>query len=1289
MDNKKMKTSNKQNISSNDVVINKRGTNNTNSKNSKYISFLYKSLHKLSSHINELAHLKLIEQDEYNIKMNSMYETFAKVKELDELIQKKKNVKTNFEIQNSELILSLRNIILSCGSKEVSHIIQIFQYYNTQDIQNIFSFDMKEYLQILDHYFITFSVQIFDNENEKNKYIQSINSQYPSVESTSNSSALIVPFQELADTIIHVKPLQQTSPSSQKSKVFFEKLDGATILLFVGDQLIVLHGIFRKDSLGLCKYSQIYYKKMNELKDEIDFLDVPREFREKYMEQLSLRDFILHTPRELSQLIRSDYQELITLKNKTLSVIIKDFIKSPPEKQRKILVLFILIDDESCLNANIIFDLITSQNITYQGQPLCELLYKSFHWKTQKMFQLSQKTYDNNKKKIENLSIQDVPYETRIATLKVSEYVKSKAMDKVKEINGSKESSNKAQQWLDGFLKIPFGTFKKEPILIYFQEFQENLEHYINLLTIDTSDFEFTLSEPIEIEYFEIFKNIINEYHSIIIHKTEYSYELFLNSLSNHLNQIHNDSTTNIESESVSVSVNEKNNSYNHKPFLKIGKLEKVSFMNYDEEEDFTVGLDMDEDHDNGDNLLFDELLNRLNEENKEILMKMIEYNRIPDTKKIAKCFEELEDFRKLKMKIMELPDLNHLYIDALSKKLEEIEKSMGFWHPPTQSIQLSISPIQSLNSTQNQKPKGKRNDHFMKFIFKNKTKMMNFIEEWNEFKEKKRAYLNQVEMILDKCTYGQFEAKKQMKRLIAQWMNGNNDKGSVIGLQGPPGVGKTSLLKHGLSKCLLDENGQSRPLIFIPIGGSSNGAFLEGHNYTYLGSTWGKIVDAMMEAKCLNPIIFIDELDKVSKTEHGKEIASILTHITDETQNHEFFDRYFASIPLDLSKVLFVFSYNDRDSVDPILRDRIQEIVVDGLSKKEKIVVCKNYILPEIFKNVGFGPDEIVFTNQILDDIIEGYTCESGCRKIKEILLNMVRDINLMRINGESFEFPFYVSSQFVTEFMTDKPKVTHDKIHNKPLVGISNGLYAYSGSTMPGGVTRIQTLFTYNGGDKGKLKIEKISGLMGDSMKESVDVAFTVAYNLLPQSYKDKLNEMSQGLHILCGSISKKDGPSATAIICASIFSRLTGIPIRHDVACTGEMNFIDGSITKIGGLSSKCEGAILAGVKIVVICEENEEDLDSLIRKEKEEIKLIQKSSSMRNMDLSPIFGMGMGMGMGNNTDEEWILEDSVDRDEVLKNKYRCKKYKSLDVFVIQNIYELLDIILTEPIELNRYM
>ena len=140
---------------------------------------------------------------------------------------------------------------------------------------------------------------------------------------------------------------------------------------------------------------------------------------------------------------------------------------------------------------------------------------------------------------------------------------------------------------------------------------------------------------------------------------------------------------------------------------------------------------------------------------------------------------------------------------------------------------------------------------------------------------------------------------------------------GYCFGFEGPPGVGKTTMAKKGLAHCLKDENGEPRPFAFIALGGSSNGSTLSGHNYTYVGSTWGKIVDILMEKKCMNPIIFIDELDKVSRTEHGKEIIGILTHLVDTTQNMSFQDKYFNGIDLDMSKVLFIFSYNDVSLID------------------------------------------------------------------------------------------------------------------------------------------------------------------------------------------------------------------------------------------------------------------------------------------------------------------------------------------------------------------------------------
>ena len=180
-------------------------------------------------------------------------------------------------------------------------------------------------------------------------------------------------------------------------------------------------------------------------------------------------------------------------------------------------------------------------------------------------------------------------------------------------------------------------------------------------------------------------------------------------------------------------------------------------------------------------------------------------------------------------------------------------------------------------------------------------------IEEWKKYNEDKKNYLVDVRKTLDEAVYGHKEAKVQLERIFAQWINGKS-KGAIIGLQGPPGTGKTSLAKNGLSKCLKDDGGESRPFAFLPIGGSVNGSTLVGHNYTYVGSTWGRIVDVLISSKCMNPIIFIDEVDKVSNTDHGREIISILTHLTDLTQNDEFEDKYFAGVKLIYHKLYCIF---------------------------------------------------------------------------------------------------------------------------------------------------------------------------------------------------------------------------------------------------------------------------------------------------------------------------------------------------------------------------------------------
>ena len=242
---------------------------------------------------------------------------------------------------------------------------------------------------------------------------------------------------------------------------------------------------------------------------------------------------------------------------------------------------------------------------------------------------------------------------------------------------------------------------------------------------------------------------------------------------------------------------------------------------------------------------------------------------------------------------------------------------------------------------------------------------------EWNSFQNEVTSYLQQVDDILEQSVYGHHKAKRSIKQVVAQWITGEL-KGYCFGFEGPPGTGKTSLAKNGLSKCLLDINGEKRPFVFIALGGSTNGSTLEGHSYTYVGSTWGRIVDVLIETQCMNPIIYIDELDKISRTEHGRELIGILTHMTDSTQNEEFMDKYFAGIKIDLSRILFVFSYNDRELIDSILRDRIHVIKFDPLKQKEKQSVCHLHLIPGILRTLGVDSTDIIFNTEVIDFIID-----------------------------------------------------------------------------------------------------------------------------------------------------------------------------------------------------------------------------------------------------------------------------------------------------------------------------
>lgn len=409
-----------------------------------------------------------------------------------------------------------------------------------------------------------------------------------------------------------------------------------------------------------------------------------------------------------------------------------------------------------------------------------------------------------------------------------------------------------------------------------------------------------------------------------------------------------------------------------------------------------------------------------------------------------------------------------------------------------------------------------------------------------------------------------------------------------------------TSLAKKGLADCLVDDNGESRPFSFIAIGGSSNGSTLEGHNYTYVGSTWGRIVDILMEKKCMNPIIFIDEIDKVSRTESGREIISILTHLIDPTQNDNFQDKYFSGVELDLSKVLFVFSYNDVELIDKILLDRIHRIKFDHLTLDDKLVICEKHMLPEIYENMGQN-GTINIDEEVLKYIIEHYTYESGVRKLKEILNEIIGEINLELLKNTNVEsLPINVTKDDVKyKYLKKRHEIREKEIHKEHEVGIINGLWA--NSLGKGGIIPIQSQFILST----NLLDLKLTGMQGDVMKESMTVAKTLAWKLISDENKTSLLEQfektkTQGIHIHCpDGATPKDGPSAGTAITITLYSLFTNKKIRHNLAITGEMN-LQGQVTAIGGLDLKILGGMRAGVKTFLYPVENKKDYEDFLEK-----------------------------------------------------------------------------------------
>lgn len=281
--------------------------------------------------------------------------------------------------------------------------------------------------------------------------------------------------------------------------------------------------------------------------------------------------------------------------------------------------------------------------------------------------------------------------------------------------------------------------------------------------------------------------------------------------------------------------------------------------------------------------------------------------------------------------------------------------------------------------------------------------------------------FLSNARNVMNNVVYGQNNAKEHIIEVISKMIINPSKSGNIFGIYGPMGIGKTTLIKNGMAKAL------GLPFMFISLGGMQDSSHLIGHDFTYEGSTPGRIIECLKSLKCMNPIIFFDELDKVSESDKGNEINNVLIHITDTSQNENFQDKYYSEIPIDLSKAIFVFSFNHINKINPILLDRMHIIKLDKFNGDEKLTIAKNYIIPNLYSEYNITVDEVIFGDDVLRHIIsKTVEKEDGVRGIKKRIETILSKINviklLLRENTNS------IDNQQEIEHINKKRKITRN---------------------------------------------------------------------------------------------------------------------------------------------------------------------------------------------------------------------------------------------------------------------
>lgn len=443
---------------------------------------------------------------------------------------------------------------------------------------------------------------------------------------------------------------------------------------------------------------------------------------------------------------------------------------------------------------------------------------------------------------------------------------------------------------------------------------------------------------------------------------------------------------------------------------------------------------------------------------------------------------------------------------------------------------------------------------------------------------------LNKAEQILDEQHYGLKKVKERIVEQIAVMALNKKQSGSILLFVGAPGTGKTSICQS-IAKAL------NREYVRISLGGVRDEAEIRGHRRTYIGAMPGRIMEGMKRSGSSNPVMVLDEVDKLSHDYNG-DPASALLEVLDPEQNFSFTDHY-MNVPYDLSDVLFICTANSVDTIPEPLLNRMEVISFPGYTAVEKFEIAKKYLLPNAMSVMGLKKQNLKVTDDAMREIINEYTMESGVRGLKKQMETLCRQAAVKLVKGEQKSIS--VGVKRLKEFLGRK-KIHHDVRMQEPQAGVVTGL----AWTSAGG----EILFIETSRTKGEGKVQ-ITGQLGDVMKESVQIALTLVKSMFPEE-AETLNESDIHIHVPAGAVPK-DGPSAGITIVTALTSMLKGKGISPEYAMTGEVS-LRGGVMPIGGLPEKLMAAQRAGIRIVFIPYENREDLEDVADEVKEDLTII---------------------------------------------------------------------------------